>query len=87
MEFAIGLDNAGFDHLVIEIVAFTGPLANTGEHRVTAVRLRDVVDQLHDQHGLANAGTAEQADLAALGVGVSRSTTLMPVTSCSVSVD
>ena len=30
--------------------------------------LRDVVDQLHDQHGLADAGAAEQADLAALVV-------------------
>ena len=28
----------------------------------------DVVDQLLDQHGLADAGAAEQADLAALGV-------------------
>ena len=31
--------------------------------------LGDVVDQLHDDHGLADAGAAEQADLAALGVG------------------
>jgi peptide chain release factor 1 len=33
------------------------------------VRLRDVVDQLHDQHRLADARAAEQADLAALRVG------------------
>ncbi len=33
------------------------------------MRLGDVVDQLLDQHGLADAGAAEQADLAALGVG------------------
>ncbi len=57
------------DHFVVEIVAFTGALADAGEHRHTAVRLRDVVDQLHDGHGLADAGAAEQADLAALGVG------------------
>ena len=30
--------------------------------------LGDVVDQLLDQHGLADAGAAEQADLAALGI-------------------
>ena len=30
---------------------------------------RDIVDQLHDQYGLADARAAEQADLAALGVG------------------
>jgi hypothetical protein len=54
---------------VIEVVALAGALADAGEHRIAAVRLGDVVDQLHDQHGLADAGAAEQADLAALGVG------------------
>ena len=64
----IGVD-LGFDELVIEVVAFAGALADAGEHRVTAVRLGDVVDQFLNQHGLADAGAAEQADLAALGVG------------------
>ena len=57
------------DHLVIEVVALARALADAGEHRIAAVRLGDVVDQLHDQHRLADAGAAEQADLAALGVG------------------
>ena len=65
--FAIGLDNAGFHHLVIEIVTFTRTLADTGEHGVTAMCLRNVVDQFHDQHRLAHAGTAEQADFTTLG--------------------
>ena len=64
----IGVD-LGLDELVIEVVAFAGTLADAGEHRVTAMRLGDVVDQLLNQHGLADAGAAEQADLAALGVG------------------
>ena len=63
------LVDAGFDHLVIEIVALAGALADAGEHRIAAVRLGDVVDQFLNQHGLADAGAAEQADLAALGVG------------------
>ena len=62
------LVDAGFDHLVIEVVALARTLADAGEHRIAAVRLGDVVDQFHDQHGLADAGAAEQADLAALGV-------------------
>ena len=62
------LVDAGFDELVIEVVAFAGPLADAGEHRVAAVRPGDVVDQFLNQHGLADAGAAEQADLAALGV-------------------
>ncbi len=33
------------------------------------MRLGDVVDQFLDDHGLADAGAAEQADLAAFGIG------------------
>ena len=62
------LVHAGIDHLVIEVVALAGALADAGEHRIAAMRLGDVVDQLHDEHGLADAGAAEQADLAAFGV-------------------
>jgi hypothetical protein len=53
---------------VPEVVALAGALADAGEHRETAVLLGDVVDELHDEHGLADAGAAEQADLAAAGV-------------------
>jgi hypothetical protein len=40
------LVDARLDHLVIEVVALAGALADAGEHRVAAVRLGDVVDQL-----------------------------------------
>ncbi len=61
------VDDARLDHLVIEVVAFAGTLADAGEHRQTRVLLGDVVDQLEHVDGLAHAGAAEQADLAALG--------------------
>ena len=63
------LVHAGLDHLVIEVVAFAGALAHAGQHRIAAIGLGDVVDQFLHGHGLADAGAAEQADLAALGVG------------------
>ena len=63
------LVHAGFDHFVIEIVALAGALADAGEHRIAAMRLGDVVDQFLDQHRLAHAGAAEQADLAAARIG------------------
>ena len=66
---AASLVHARLDHLVIEVVAFARALADAGEHGVAAIGLRDVVDQLLDQHGLADAGAAEQADLAALRIG------------------
>jgi hypothetical protein len=48
------------------------------------VVLRDALDHLLDEDGLADAGAAEQADLAACTYGVSRSMTLMPVSNISV---
>ena len=44
---------------------FTRSLADAGEHRKAFAADGDVVDQLHDQDGLADAGTAEEADLSA----------------------
>ena len=61
------VDDARLDHLVIEVVALAGALADAREHRQTAVLLGDVVDELEHVHGLAHAGAAEQAHLAALG--------------------
>ena len=61
------VDDARLGHLVVEVVAFAGALADAGEHRQAAVLLGDVVDQLEHVDGLAHAGAAEQADLAALG--------------------
>ncbi len=65
----VELDDARLDHFVIKIVALARALADPGEHRITAVGFSDIVDQFHDDHGFADAGAAEQADLAALGVG------------------
>ena len=61
------VDDARLDHLVIEVVALAGALADAREHRQTRVLLGDVVDELEHVDGLADAGAAEQADLAALG--------------------
>ena len=60
-------DDLGIRHLVIEVVALARALADAGEHRQARVLLRDVVDELEHVDGLADAGAAEQPDLAALG--------------------
>jgi len=61
-----GVDDARLLHFQIEIVPFARALAHAAEHGLTAVSLRDVVDQLHDDDGLADAGAAEETDLSAL---------------------
>ena len=63
------VDHARLGHLEPEVVALAGALAHAAEGRQAAVLLGEVVDELLDEHGLAHAGAAEQADLAALGVG------------------
>ena len=60
------VEHARVFHLVVEVVAFASALADTGEHGVTAVLFRDVVDELEQRDRLADAGAAEQADLTAL---------------------
>ena len=62
------VDDAGLAHLEVEVVAFAGPLSHAGKDREPAMVGRDVVDQLHDDDGLAHAGAAEEAHLPALGV-------------------
>ena len=61
-------DDAALLELEPEVVALAGAFADAAEHRHAAVLQRDVVDQLLDDDRLADAGAAEQADLAALQV-------------------
>ena len=53
-----------------KIVAFAAALAYAAEHRHAAVLFGDVVDQLQDDDGFADAGAAEEPDLAALLIGL-----------------
>ena len=66
----LDVDHARLLHFEPEVVALTGALAHAGEHGEAAVLQRHVVDELHDDDGLADAGAAEQADLAALQEGL-----------------
>ena len=56
-------DNFRLHHLAEQIVSFTSSLADAGEYRETLPAFCDVVDQLHDENGLADARTTEQPDL------------------------
>ena len=51
----------------ILIVTFTGPLPDSGKDGVTTVGLGHVVDQLHDEHGLAHSGTTKQTLTCSVG--------------------
>ena len=63
------LDDPRLAHLEVEVVALARALAHAAEDGEAAVLGGDVVDQLLHDDRLADAGAAEQADLAPLGVG------------------
>jgi hypothetical protein len=50
----VGVDHAGLNEFVVEVVPFAGPLTHTAEHRHTTVLFGDVVDQLLNQNGFAH---------------------------------
>jgi hypothetical protein len=60
------VQDVGLLELEVQVVPLARALAHAAEHRLAAVALGDVVDQLLDDDGLADAGAAEEADLAAL---------------------
>src|SRR5260370_20550994 len=64
------INNTGLLKLHPEVVALAGALAYSGEDREAAVLAGNVVDELLDDDGLADAGSAEEADLATLEVGL-----------------
>ena len=60
------VDDAGIGHFVVEVIALTGTLPHPGENRVAPVRFGDVVDELKNDDGLADAGATEGTGLTAL---------------------
>jgi peptide chain release factor 1 len=66
---SLEVDDRGLLHFVVQIVTLTGTLADTGEDGVTTVSLSDVVDELLDEHSLADTSTAEETNLSTTSVG------------------
>jgi len=71
------LEDARLLHLEPEVVALARALADAAERRQARGLLGDLRMELLDENGLADAGAAEQADLATRRRCASRSTTLM----------
>ena len=63
-----GIDHAALLKLVPEVVALTRALADATEHRHAAMFQGDVVNQFHDDDGLADARATEQSNLPALQI-------------------
>ena len=63
------IDDPCLDHFHPQVVSFPCSLAHPGKHGVAAVVLRNVIDELHDDHGLANTSTTEGPNLSPLGEG------------------
>ena len=64
----VRIDDAALLELEPEVVALARAFTHSAEHGHAAVFHGDVVDELHDDDGLADAGAAEEPDLAALEI-------------------
>lgn len=63
-------ENAACVHLHPQLVALAATLADAGEHGIAAVRSGNVVYELLNEHGFADACAAEKSYFAALCVGL-----------------
>ena len=61
-------DNARFLHFVPQVVTFTCTFTYARKYGVAAVFRCDVMNQFHNKDRLTYTGTAEEADLTALGI-------------------
>ena len=59
------INHAGFYHFIVQVVPFTGAFPHPRKDGEAAARLGNVVDEFHDEHGLAHPRAAEGADFAA----------------------
>src|SRR5215468_2476010 len=59
-------DDAAFAHFQPKVVTFASALTYACEYRHAAVLHCDVVNQFHNQNGLADTRAAEEANLSAL---------------------
>ena len=66
---AKGPVRTGLDHFIVKIGALARALTDAGKHGEAAVPLGHVVDELHDEDSLADAGATKEANLAAALVG------------------
>ena len=57
---------------MVQVIALARALPYSGEDRDAAVLLGNIVDELLDEHGLADARAPEEARLAASGIGLEK---------------
>ena len=57
---------------MVQVIALARALPYSGEDRNAAVLLGNIVDELLDEHGLADARAPEEARLAASGIGLEK---------------
>ena len=58
--------DTGFNHFAEQVVTFACTFADSGKHGETVVAFRDVIDKLHNEHGLTHTGSSKESDFTAL---------------------
>ena len=67
-KFLTIFNNARFNHLAQEVVTLAGTFTYTCKDGETIVAFGNIIDKLHDKHGLAHTSTAKEANLTTFGI-------------------
>jgi hypothetical protein len=64
----VDLDDSSLNHFVVKIVTLTSTLSDSSEHRISSMVHGNVVNEFHDNDGLSDSSTSEEANLSSLGI-------------------
>jgi len=61
------VNHASFGHFNVKVITLTSPLTHTGKNGISTVTFSNVVNELHDDHGLTHTSTTEGTHFTTFG--------------------
>src|SRR5215831_9232254 len=68
-EFLTIANHIRFDHFPQQVIPFTSALSHSCKYAHTGICLGNIINQLHNDYGFANTGTAKEPDLTTFRIG------------------
>jgi hypothetical protein len=65
---SINFNDTRCNHFVVEIISFSSSFSNSCKHRVTSVRLGDIINKFLNEHCFSYSGTSEKSNFTSSGI-------------------
>ena len=62
------LDDATFNHLMVQIITLTSALTNSSKHWITTMIHSNVINQFHNNDRFTDTSTTKKADFSAFSI-------------------